>query len=41
MNRGVLITPFHNMMLCCPGTTPADVDRHNEVFESFATQLSS
>ncbi|KQV90478.1 transaminase [Rhizobacter sp. Root1221] len=39
MNRGVLITPFHNMMLCCPGTTAADVDRHNEVFESFAAAL--
>lgn len=39
MNRGVLITPFHNMMLCCPGTTAADVDRHNEVFEAFAGEL--
>lgn len=39
MNRGVLITPFHNMMLCCPGTTAADVDRHNEVFDAFAAEL--
>jgi glutamate-1-semialdehyde 2,1-aminomutase len=26
INRGVLITPFHNMTLCCPDTTAADVD---------------
>jgi glutamate-1-semialdehyde 2,1-aminomutase len=26
INRGVLITPFHNMTLCCPATTEADVD---------------
>ncbi|WP_396270083.1 aspartate aminotransferase family protein [Ideonella sp.] len=25
LNRGVLITPFHNMMLVCPDTTDADV----------------
>lgn len=27
LNRGVLITPFHNMMLVCPDTTDADVQR--------------
>ena len=27
INRGILITPFHNMTLCCPSTTAADVDR--------------
>jgi glutamate-1-semialdehyde 2,1-aminomutase len=32
LNRGVLITPFHNMALMCPATTEADVDRHTEVF---------
>jgi glutamate-1-semialdehyde 2,1-aminomutase len=26
LNRGVMITPFHNMMLVCPDTTDADVD---------------
>ncbi len=26
LNRGVLITPFHNMTLCCPKTTADDVD---------------
>ncbi|MEY4554666.1 MAG: hypothetical protein RL197_1093 [Actinomycetota bacterium] len=33
VNRGVLLTPFHNMALMCPTTTKADVDRHHEVFE--------
>jgi glutamate-1-semialdehyde 2,1-aminomutase len=27
LNRGVLLTPFHNMMLCSPVTTTAHVDR--------------
>ena len=32
MNRGVLMTPFHNMALMSPATTAADVDRHTAVF---------
>ncbi len=32
LNRGVLITPFHNMALMCPATTSADVDRLVAVF---------
>jgi glutamate-1-semialdehyde 2,1-aminomutase len=32
MNRGVLMTPFHNMALMSPATTEADVDRHTVVF---------
>jgi glutamate-1-semialdehyde 2,1-aminomutase len=31
LNRGVLITPFHNMALMGPTTTDADVDRHTAV----------
>ncbi|MHB1247854.1 MAG: aspartate aminotransferase family protein [Polaromonas sp.] len=27
LNREVMITPFHNMMLVCPATTPADVNK--------------
>ena len=27
LNRGVIITPFHNMMLICPATTAAHVER--------------
>jgi glutamate-1-semialdehyde 2,1-aminomutase len=39
MNRGVLITPFHNMALMCPATTAEDVDRHAEVFAAAADEL--
>ena len=31
-NRGVLMTPFHNMALMCPATIQGDVDRHSELF---------
>lgn len=31
-NRGVLMTPFHNMALMCPDTVQADVDRHTDLF---------
>ena len=31
-NRGVLMTPFHNMALMCPATSEGDVDRHSELF---------
>jgi glutamate-1-semialdehyde 2,1-aminomutase len=41
MNRGVLITPFHNMALMCPATTGEDVDRHAEVFAAAADELVS
>jgi glutamate-1-semialdehyde 2,1-aminomutase len=27
LNRGVIITPFHNMMLVAPETRPVDVER--------------
>ena len=40
LNRGILMTPFHNMALFCPAVTDADVDRHTEVFrESVAALL--
>ena len=32
VNRGILMTPFHNMALMCPDTSRADVDLHTEVF---------
>ena len=32
LNRGILLTPFHNMALFSPHHTEADVDRHTEVF---------
>jgi glutamate-1-semialdehyde 2,1-aminomutase len=39
MNRGVLITPFHNMALMCPATTEAQVDRHTEAFTAAVEEL--
>ena len=32
LNRGILLTPFHNMALMSPATTEADVDLHTRVF---------
>jgi glutamate-1-semialdehyde 2,1-aminomutase len=32
LNRGILMTPFHNMALMSPATSTDDVDRHTEVF---------
>lgn len=32
LNRGILMTPFHNMALISPETTEADVDYHTKVF---------
>lgn len=39
MNEGVLVTPFHTMLLMCPATAEADVDRHTEVFSRFAAMM--
>jgi glutamate-1-semialdehyde 2,1-aminomutase len=39
LNRGVLITPFHNMLLACPATTVEDADRHTEVFGEAVAEL--
>lgn len=39
MNRGVLMTPFHNMVLMCPDTSEDDVDRHNRVFAEATAEL--
>jgi glutamate-1-semialdehyde 2,1-aminomutase len=39
LNRGVLLTPFHNMALMSPATTEADVDRHTSVFEEAVAEL--
>ncbi len=41
MNRGVLITPFHNMALMCPATTEEQVDRHTEVFGAAVAELAA
>jgi glutamate-1-semialdehyde 2,1-aminomutase len=39
LNRGILMTPFHNMALMSPATTEADVDRHTEVFGQAVAEL--
>ncbi len=41
LNRGVLLTPFHNMALFSPAHTEADVDRHTEVFGEAVAALIS
>jgi glutamate-1-semialdehyde 2,1-aminomutase len=40
LNRGVMITPFHNMALMAPVTSAADVDRHTEVFAEAVAELA-
>ena len=39
LNRGVLLTPFHNMALMSPATTVADVQAHREVFREAVSEL--
>jgi glutamate-1-semialdehyde 2,1-aminomutase len=40
LNRGVLLTPFHNMALIAPQATQADVDRHSALFDEMAAILA-
>jgi glutamate-1-semialdehyde 2,1-aminomutase len=40
LNRGILLTPFHNMALMSPATTAADVDRHTEMLDAAARELT-
>jgi glutamate-1-semialdehyde 2,1-aminomutase len=40
LNRGILLTPFHNMALMSPATTEADVDLHSAVFDEAAAELA-
>ncbi len=40
LNRGILLTPFHNMALMSPATTEVDVDRHTEVFHEMLGALA-
>jgi glutamate-1-semialdehyde 2,1-aminomutase len=32
MNRGILLTPFHNIALMSPATTDEHIDQHTKVF---------
>jgi len=39
MNRGILLTPFHNMALMSPQTEAEDVDQHTKVFRQCVREL--
>ena len=39
LNRGVLLTPFHNMTLMSPATTTTDVDAHTTAFGEIVARL--
>jgi len=41
LNHGVLLTPFHNMMLVCPETRQADMDKLLQVLDDCLTALSA
>jgi glutamate-1-semialdehyde 2,1-aminomutase len=41
MNRGILLTPFHNMALMSPQTDAEDIDQHTTVFREAAMELVS
>ena len=40
LNRGVVITPFHNMMLVCPATTEHDVERLLKALDDCVGELT-
>jgi glutamate-1-semialdehyde 2,1-aminomutase len=39
MNRGILLTPFHNMALMSPQTDASDIDQHTRVFREGVKEL--
>jgi len=41
LNRGVLLTPFHNMALMSPATTEKDVDLHTQIFAQATNELAA
>jgi glutamate-1-semialdehyde 2,1-aminomutase len=41
MNRGILLTPFHNMALMSPQTDASHVDRHTKVFREALKELTT
>jgi glutamate-1-semialdehyde 2,1-aminomutase len=36
LNRGILLTPFHNMALMSPATTAQQVDAHTAAYDEIA-----
>lgn len=41
LNRGILLTPFHNMALIAPDASEQDIDFHTSVFRESVAQLLS
>ena len=41
LNRGVLLTPFHNMMLVCPATTEDDISKLVRIFSECLKDLTN
>lgn len=39
LNRGIMITPFHNMMLACPATQTTDIDKLIRTLDTFIQEL--
>ena len=39
VNRGILLTPFHNMALIAPDLNDEDIDLHSQVFQEVVSQL--
>jgi glutamate-1-semialdehyde 2,1-aminomutase len=39
LNRGILLTPFHNMALMSPHSTQKDVDQHTKVFQESVKEI--
>jgi glutamate-1-semialdehyde 2,1-aminomutase len=39
LNRGVLLTPFHNMALISPFHTEANIDLHTQIFADAVSEL--
>ena len=40
LNRGILLTPFHNMALMSPATSAADIDLHSNIFTTAVHELT-
>ena len=40
LNRGILMTPFHNMALISPYTSLSDIDHHTQVFREAVHSLA-
>jgi len=41
MNRGILLTPFHNMALMSPATHQEDIDHHTKIFRGALQTLTA